>query len=68
MSILKSHSRWTRTETEEMIALSERTGRKVTVGHDLQFSPVARRMRQFVQDGYLGGAPVHTWKAITVTI
>jgi predicted dehydrogenase len=46
-------------EAEELINLAERTGRKVTVGHDLQFSPVARRMRQLVREGYLGGPPVH---------
>jgi len=47
------------TEAEKLIALANETGRKVTVGHDAQFSVVARRMRKLVQDGYLGGAPVH---------
>lgn len=46
-------------EAEELIALAERKNRKITVGHDLQFSHVARRMRQLVHSGYLGGAPVH---------
>lgn len=46
-------------EAEELIALANERGRKVTVGHDLQFSHVARRMRQLVREGYLGGAPVH---------
>lgn len=46
-------------EAEKLIGLAYQTGRKVTVGHDLQFSPVARRMRQLIQDGYLGGPPVH---------
>ena len=46
-------------ETESILALAEATSRKVTVGHDLQFSPVARRMRKLVREGYLGGAPVH---------
>ncbi len=46
-------------EAEELIDLAERKGRKITVGHDLQFSPVTRRMRQLIQGGYLGGAPVH---------
>jgi predicted dehydrogenase len=46
-------------EAEELLALAERLKRKVTVGHDLQFSHVARRMRQLVKDGYLGGPPVH---------
>jgi len=46
-------------EAEQLIALADETGRKVTVGHDAQFSVVARRMRQMVQEGYLGGTPVH---------
>jgi predicted dehydrogenase len=46
-------------EAEKLIALANQTGRKVTVGHDAQFSEVARRMRKLVRDGYLGGAPVH---------
>jgi predicted dehydrogenase len=44
---------------EELIQLAERSGLKLTVGHDLQFSPVARRMRNLVREGYLGGNPVH---------
>jgi len=31
----------------------------VTVGHDDQFSHVARRLRKLVESGYLGGSPVH---------
>lgn len=46
-------------ETEELIALAERKKLKITAGHDDQFRPAARRMRQFVRRGYLGGAPVH---------
>jgi predicted dehydrogenase len=46
-------------EAEELIQLSCREGLKITVGHDLQFSHVARRLRQLVRDGYLGGRPVH---------
>lgn len=52
------------TESERLIAFANQTGRKLTVGHDEQFSEVARRMRKLVRDGYLGGAPVHlesTW-------
>jgi predicted dehydrogenase len=51
-------------EAEKLIALANQTGRKLTVGHDEQFGEVARRMRKLVQDGYLGGTPVHiesTW-------
>ena len=46
-------------EAEKLIALADQTNRKITVGHDGQFSVVARRMRQLIADGYLGGAPVH---------
>jgi predicted dehydrogenase len=46
-------------ETEKLLAFAKEKSRKITVGHDLQFSPVARRMRRLVQEGYLGGAPVH---------
>jgi predicted dehydrogenase len=46
-------------QAEKLIALAEKAGRKLTVGHDAQFSEVARRMRALVQAGYLGGAPVH---------
>jgi predicted dehydrogenase len=46
-------------EAQELIALASKSQRKVTVGHDLQFSHAARRMRQLVRDGYLGGRAVH---------
>jgi len=48
-----------RTEAEELIRLAERKKLKVTAGHDDQFRHAARRLRQMVRDGYLGGAPVH---------
>jgi predicted dehydrogenase len=51
-------------EAEELIALAERRGLKLTVGHDGQFSHAARRMRGLIRSGYLGGRPVHiesTW-------
>jgi predicted dehydrogenase len=46
-------------EAEQLIRLAEQRGLKLTVGHDLQFSHVARRMREMVRGGYLGGSPVH---------
>jgi predicted dehydrogenase len=46
-------------EAERLIAYANQTGLKLTVGHDAQFSVVARQMRNLVSDGYLGGAPVH---------
>lgn len=46
-------------ETEELILLAKKKDLKITAGHDDQFSHVARRMRSLIQDGYLGGSPVH---------
>ena len=46
-------------EAQELIALASKSQRKVTVGHDLQYSHAARRMRQLVKDGYLGGRAAH---------
>jgi len=42
-----------------LIALANERGLKLTVGHDDQFSHVARRMRTLVQGGFLGEGPVH---------
>jgi predicted dehydrogenase len=42
-----------------LIALADDRGLKLTVGHDDQFSHVARRMRALVQRGFLGGPAVH---------
>jgi len=46
-------------ETEQLVRLAAEKRRKLTVGHDDQFSHVARRMRTLVSEGYLGGPPVH---------
>jgi len=46
-------------QAETLIALAEERGLKLTVGHDDQFTHVARRMRALVQSGYLGGPPIH---------
>ena len=47
-------------QAERLIELANRKRVKLTVGHNNQFSPVARgRMRALVQGGYLGGPPVH---------
>jgi predicted dehydrogenase len=46
-------------EAEELISLAEATGRKITVGHETQFMPVAVDMRRLIHAGYLGGPPVH---------
>ncbi len=46
-------------QAETLVALAEERGLKLTVGHDDQFTPVARSMRTLVQRGYLGGPPLH---------
>lgn len=46
-------------EAVDLISLAEAKGLKLTAGHDDQFSHVARRLRALVQDGYLGGPPLH---------
>lgn len=47
------------TQAEKLIALADEKQCKLTVGHDAQFSEVARAMRILVGDGFLGGPPVH---------
>jgi len=49
----------TAAEASELVALASMTKLKVTVGHNYMFSEPARRMRELVREGYLGGAPVH---------
>jgi predicted dehydrogenase len=46
-------------EAKDLIKLANERGLKITVGHDDQFTHVARRMRALVQSGYLGSRPVH---------
>jgi predicted dehydrogenase len=46
-------------EARILIETAEKMGLRVTVGHDYQFLHAARRMRSLVQDGFLGGEPVH---------
>ena len=49
----------TEKDAQELVALADDKGLKLTVGHDDQFSQVARRMRRMIERGFLGGAPVH---------
>ena len=44
---------------QRLIDLAEKKSLKITAGHDDQFRHVARRMRKLVNEGYLGGPPVH---------
>ena len=47
------------TDARTLIDLAIARRLKITCGHDDQFSHVARRMRALVQQGFLGGTPVH---------
>ena len=46
-------------EAAALVDLARDVGRRITVGHNLQFSPEAMRMRELVRSGFLGGPPVH---------
>ena len=46
-------------QAQQLVDLATEKGLKLTVGHNYQFSHVARRMRALVESGYLGGPPVH---------
>jgi predicted dehydrogenase len=46
-------------DAEQLIDLANSKNLKVTAGHDLQFTHVARRLRQLVREGYLGGEALH---------
>jgi predicted dehydrogenase len=46
-------------EAQDLIDFANASKLKLTVGHDLQFTHVSRRMRQLVTQGYLGGLPNH---------
>ncbi len=46
-------------EAEELIALANQKGLKITAGHNAQFTHAMLRMRELVKNGYLGGNPVH---------
>lgn len=46
-------------EARELVALATERGLKLTAGHDNQFRHAARRARELVRAGYLGGDPVH---------
>lgn len=46
-------------EAQKLIDLAENKGLKLTAGHNYQFSPAARRMRELANSGYLGAGAVH---------
>jgi predicted dehydrogenase len=46
-------------DARSLIDLAVARNLKITAGHDDQFSHVAQRMRALIQEGFLGGKPVH---------
>ena len=46
-------------EAESLIQLADRRALKITAGHNLQFTREMLKMRRLVQQGFLGGKPVH---------
>jgi predicted dehydrogenase len=46
-------------QAQKLIDIAESKGLKLTAGHNYQFSPAARRMKELVKSGYLGGNAVH---------
>jgi len=46
-------------EAEDLIALAESKKLKITAGHNAQFTHAMMKMRELVQNGYLGGKPIH---------
>ncbi len=49
----------TAAEAEALLRLAQERHLRITVGHNLQFSPEAIRMRELVRSGFLGGPPIH---------
>jgi predicted dehydrogenase len=46
-------------EAERIIELAQRRNRRITVGHNHQFSHESVEMRELVKAGFLGGSPIH---------
>ncbi|MEQ1849959.1 MAG: Gfo/Idh/MocA family oxidoreductase [Chthoniobacteraceae bacterium] len=49
----------TAVEAESLTAQAASSGRKITAGHNYQFTNEMLAMRRLVQKGFLGGKPVH---------
>ncbi len=49
----------TTAQAETLVRLAREKNLRITVGHNLQFSPEAMRMKQLIREGFLGGAPMH---------
>jgi predicted dehydrogenase len=49
----------TATEASSLLQLAQERSLKVTAGHNLQFTPEMLKMRRLVEEGFLGGKPIH---------
>lgn len=49
----------TTAQAETLIGLAREKKLRITVGHNLQFSPEALRLRRLIKGGFLGGPPIH---------
>src|SRR6185295_14255966 len=49
----------TAAEAESLIEIARQRNLHVTAGHNYQFTPEMLAMRRLVNEGFLGGAPVH---------
>lgn len=47
------------TEAKQLIDLANENKLKITVGHNNQYGHAALRMRKLINDGWLGGHPIH---------
>jgi predicted dehydrogenase len=46
-------------EANSLVQLAKDRNLKITAGHNLQFTPEMLKMRRLVEEGFLGGQPVH---------
>jgi len=46
-------------ETKSLVELADRRNLKLAAGHNLQFTPEMIEMRRLVENGFLGGKPIH---------
>jgi predicted dehydrogenase len=46
-------------EAESLVDVAQRCGRKITVGHNYQFTLEMLEMRRLVSEGFLGERPIH---------
>jgi predicted dehydrogenase len=46
-------------EAADVIEAAQKLGKKITAGHNYQFTPEMLRMREIIDDGFLGGSVVH---------